>query len=53
MKANSVTLRVHGIEPRRVADAFVFPDIPSSNTNAPSTVVGEKAVDLILADPKR
>lgn len=41
-------LRVHGIAGLRVADASVMPTIPSSNTNAPSIMVGEKAADLVL-----
>ena len=40
-------LRVHGIEGLRVADASIMPTIPSSNTNAPSIMVGEKAADLV------
>ena len=40
-------LRVHGIEGLRIADASIFPTMPSGNTNAPSIMVGEKAADLI------
>ncbi|MEM9912144.1 MAG: GMC family oxidoreductase N-terminal domain-containing protein [Pseudomonadota bacterium] len=43
-------LRVHGVQGLRVADASVFPTIPSGNTNAPSIMVGEKAADLIRED---
>lgn len=43
-------LRVHGIKGLRVADASVFPTIPSGNTNAPSIMVGERAADLIRED---
>lgn len=43
-------LCVHGVARLRVADASVMPTIASSNTNAPSIMVGEKAADLILAE---
>jgi choline dehydrogenase len=45
-------LRVHGIAGLRVADASIFPTIPTGNTNAPTIVTGEKAAELILADNK-
>jgi choline dehydrogenase len=43
-------LRVYGLENLRVADASIFPTIPSGNTNAPSIMVGEKASDIILGN---
>lgn len=43
-------LKVHGIDGLRVADASIFPTIPTGNTNAPAIMVGERASDLILQD---
>jgi choline dehydrogenase len=43
-------LRVHGITGLRVADASIFPTMPSGNTNAPAIMVGEKASDILRAD---
>jgi len=43
-------LRVHGVSGLRIADASVFPSIPTGNTNAPSIMVGERAADFILQD---
>jgi len=43
-------LKVHGVRGLRVADASVFPTIPTGNTNAPAIMVGEKAAAFILED---
>ena len=41
------TLKVHGIGNLRIADASIFPSIPSGNTNAPAIMVGEMAANII------
>ena len=40
-------LRVHGLAGLRIADASIFPTMPSGNTNAPAIMVGEKAADIL------
>lgn len=42
------SLRVHGVENLRVADASIMPTLIGGNTNAPSMVIGEKAARAIL-----
>ena len=40
-------LRVRGVSALRVVDSSIMPTMPSSNTNAASIAIGEKAADLI------
>lgn len=43
-------LRVRGVQGLRICDSSVMPRLNSSNTNAPSIMIGEKASSLVLGD---
>ncbi len=47
MAVVDTNLKVHGVAGLRVADASVIPVMVSSNTNAPSILIGERCADFI------
>jgi choline dehydrogenase-like flavoprotein len=41
-------LRVRGVDGLRIADASIMPTVTAGNTHAPTTMIGERAADLVL-----
>jgi choline dehydrogenase len=50
MAVVDVELKVRGVEGLRIADASIMPTMVSSNTNAPSFMIGERCADFVLRD---
>lgn len=48
MAVVDASLRVRGVQGLRVVDSSIMPTMPSSNTNAASIAIGEKAADLVM-----
>jgi choline dehydrogenase len=51
MAVVDATLRVHGLDGLRIADASVMPTVISGNTNAAAIMIGEKMSDMLRNRP--
>jgi choline dehydrogenase len=47
------TLRVHGVDGLRVADASIMPAVVRGHTNATAIMIGERAAELVRAGVPR
>lgn len=46
------SLKVHGVQNLRVADASIMPQVIGGNTHSPTVMIAEKAADLIIGEAK-
>ncbi|KMK64910.1 GMC family oxidoreductase [Puniceibacterium sp. IMCC21224] len=49
LAVTDAALKVHGIDGLRIADASVMPTLTSNNTQAPTSMIGMHAADLVIA----
>jgi choline dehydrogenase len=47
MSVVDAQLKVYGIDRLRIADGSVMPRVPTGNTMAPCTVIGERAAEIL------
>jgi choline dehydrogenase len=47
MSVVDAQLKVYGIDRLRIADGSIMPRVPTGNTMAPCTVIGERAAEIL------